>query len=109
MKRTFSAAFVLFFALNSIAQPATRPVPADVEKRAVVIWSDGTRMAGDLYLPKTIKDGERVPGIVFCNGTGGTKAGPPERLGVKFAQAGFAFLAFDYRGWGQSDGKLMAV
>ncbi len=92
-----------------MAQPASRPVPADVEKRAVVIWSDGTRMAGDLYLPKEREDGKRLPAIVFCNGTGGTKAGPPERLGVKFAQAGFVFLAFDYRGWGQSDGKLMAL
>jgi dienelactone hydrolase len=110
MKRSLLTACVVFLLpCITFAQPATRPVPADVEKRAVVIWSDGTRMAGDLYLPKDRQEGQRLPAIVFCNGTGGTKAGPPERLGVKFARAGFAFLAFDYRGWGQSDGKLMAL
>jgi dipeptidyl aminopeptidase/acylaminoacyl peptidase len=109
-RRPLAACLVLTFLSTAVrAQPATRPMPPDVEKRPVVIWSDGTRMAGDLYLPKSIKDGERLPAVVFCNGTGGTKAGPPERLGARFAQAGFIFLAFDYRGWGQSDGKLMAL
>ncbi len=85
-------------------------LPDNVEKKAVVIWSDGTRMAGDLYLPKNRKPDEKLPAVVFCNGTGGTKAGGGgQRIGPRFAQNGFAYLVFDYRGWGESDSKLMML
>jgi len=91
-------------------EPAARgTLPDTVEKRAVTIWSDGTRMAGDLYLPKHRKDGEKLPAIVFCAGTGGTKGGTGGRLGPIFAEKGYVALAFDYRGWGESESQLMAV
>jgi dienelactone hydrolase len=91
------------------ADPARGALPDTVEKRAVTIWSDGTRMAGDLYLPKHRKDGEKLPAIVFCAGTGGTKGGTGGRLGPIFAEKGYVALAFDYRGWGESESQLMAV
>lgn len=94
------------------AQSAPRPkitLPDSVEKREVTIWSDGTRMAGDLYLPRDLKPGARLPAVIFCNGTGGTKRGTPERLAPIFTTNGYLFLAFDYRGWGASDSKLMAL
>jgi dipeptidyl aminopeptidase/acylaminoacyl peptidase len=84
-------------------------LPEGVERRAITIWSDGTRMAGDLYLPKDRKPDEKLPSIVFVNGTGGSKRKLPARLGPVFAGNGYAFLAFDYRGWGESDSKLMMV
>ncbi|MCX7887108.1 MAG: alpha/beta fold hydrolase [Verrucomicrobiae bacterium] len=84
-------------------------VAQDVEKREVVIWSDGVRMAGDLYLPKGLKPTEKLPAVLFCAGTGGTKNGLPTRLAPRFVRAGFAFLAFDYRGWGESDSRLMTL
>lgn len=80
-----------------------------IEKRSVVIWSDGTRMAGDIYKPKGLTEQDKLPVIIFCNGTGGTKDGTPARLAPLFVQNGFIFLAFDYRGWGHSDSKLMLV
>ncbi len=82
-------------------------LPADVERRAVTVWSDGTRLAGDLYFPKARGAGAKLPGIVLCAGTGGTKRGSGARLGVIFAQHGYVALAFDYRGWGESDSKLI--
>ena len=85
------------------------PLPDGVEKRSVTIWSDGTRMAGDLYLPRDRKPNEKLPGVVFCAGTGGTKKGTGRRLGVKFASRGYVALAFDYRGWGESDSQLIAA
>ncbi len=61
----------------------------NVERRTVSIFSDGVRMAGDLYLPKGLKPGDKLPVIVCCNGTGGTKGGTAARLGLKFASDGF--------------------
>jgi dienelactone hydrolase len=66
-------------------------------------------MAGDLYLPKNRKEGEKLPAIVLCAGTGGTKGGTQARIAPIFARAGYVVLAFDYRGWGVSDPKLMAL
>jgi len=83
--------------------------PRNFDLRHVTIWSDGTRMAGDLYVPKGMKDGEKRAAIVFCAGTGGTKKGNGALYGVRFAREGFVVLAFDYRGWGESDCKLMLM
>ena len=84
-------------------------LPDGVERREVTIWSDGTRMAGDLYLPKNLQPDQKSPAIVFANGTGGAKRKLPARLGPLFAEQGYAFLAFDYRGWGESDSKLTSL
>jgi len=88
--------------------PAAAPLDG-VEKRPVIIFSDGTRMAGDLYLPKDRQPNEKFPAIVLCAGTGGTKGGTQARVAPIFARNGFAVLAFDYRGWGESESQLMAV
>lgn len=85
------------------------PLPDDVEKRVVSIWSDATRMAGHLYLPKNLKPEDKLPAVVLCAGTGGTKESTGTRLGPILAQHGYIALAFDYRGWGQSDSRLMSV
>ncbi len=39
--------------------------------RSVEIWSDGTRLAGDLFYPKDRVGGEKLPAIVLCHGWGG--------------------------------------
>ena len=55
------------------------------------------------------RKGEKLPAIVFCAGTGGTKGGTRGRLGPIFAEKGYVALAFDYRGWGESESQLMAA
>ncbi len=83
------------------------PLPEDVERTSVTIWSDGTRMAGDLYRPKNLKPADKLPAVVFVHGTGGVKKmGWSCRLGAAFAQSGYVFLNFDYRGWGESESRL---
>ena len=96
---------------GSLTLQSSKPLHAgtDIDKHQVVIWSDGTRMVGDIYKPKELSKEEKLPAIIFCNGTGGTKDGTPARLAPLFVQNGFIFLAFDYRGWGHSDSKLMLV
>src|SRR6478752_6133519 len=68
-------------------------LPENVERRAVTIWSDGTKMAGDVYRPKNLKPDDKLPAIVFVHGTGGVKkAGWSVRLATAFAQSGYVFL-----------------
>lgn len=85
--------------LLSAQQPET-------EIRHVTLWSDGTRMAGDLYLPQDLKEGEKRAAVLFCAGTGGVKKGNGALYAKRFVKEGFVVLAFDYRGWGESDCKL---
>jgi uncharacterized protein len=92
------------------AQPAAKKsLPEGAVKKAVTIYSDGTKMVGDLYLPAGLTKSDRRPAVIFCAGTAGTRKGTPQQLAPRFLEAGFVFLAFDYRGWGDSDGKLLAV
>lgn len=82
------------------------PLPENVSVRAVDVWSDGTRMAGDLYSPKGMAADAKLPAIVMSHGWGGTKAGLRRYAGA-FASGGYIVLAFDYRGWGESDSRLV--
>ncbi|MDK1022582.1 MAG: alpha/beta fold hydrolase [Candidatus Hydrogenedentes bacterium] len=78
-----------------------------IVKRAVEIWSDGTRLSADIFYPKDRKEGEKLPTIVLCHGWGGTKASLVRAIAPRFASEGYVVLAFDYRGWGDSDSRLV--
>lgn len=98
----------LLLTLPSAADAQRRPaLPDGVLHKAVDIWSEGTRMAGDLYQPAEAGDA-RLPAIIMSHGWGGTKVGL-SRNAMRFAADGFVVLAFDYRGWGESDGKLVVI
>ena len=91
------------------AQPYPK-LPDDVTRKSVTIWSDGTRMAGDVYKPKGVKPGDKLPAIVFVHGTGGVKKMAWSiKLATACAQRGYVFLNFDYRGWGESDSRLQML
>jgi dienelactone hydrolase len=64
-------------------------------------------MAGTLNYPKGMTKADKLPVIICCNGWGGTMKNTTARVASRFAQAGYMALAFDYRGWGDSDSKLM--
>ena len=86
------------------------PLPADVERISATIWSDGTRMEGDVYRPKDLKPTDKLPAIVFVHGTGGVKKTPFSiQIATAFAQHGYIFLNFDYRGWGESESRLLML
>jgi len=81
------------------------PVPDDVTFRAEKIMSEGTRLAAEVFAPKTPKE-EKLPTILMSHGWGGTAAAlRPDA--VVFAQAGYLVIIFDYRGWGDSDSRLI--
>lgn len=80
----------------------------EVESREVTVWSQGTRIDGDLWRPKGLSGDEKVPGIVVVHGWGGTKDHLNTAYVPQFAKLGFVVLTIDYRGWGDSDAILMA-
>ena len=108
LRRVLLPLLSVLLVLPSAAGAQRRPaLPDGVLHKTVDIWSEGTRMAGDLYRPADSGD-DRAPAIIMSHGWGGTKAGLV-RNAIRFAADGFVVLAFDYRGWGESDGKLVVI
>jgi dipeptidyl aminopeptidase/acylaminoacyl peptidase len=72
--------------------------------KPVTFFSEGVRLAGDLFLPAGLARGERRAGIALCHGyTGVRSIYLPDNARV-LAEAGYVVLTFDYKGWGDSDG-----
>jgi fermentation-respiration switch protein FrsA (DUF1100 family) len=74
------------------------------ETLAVSFYSDGSRLAGTLYPPTTPALDGPAPAVVVAAGWGGTKDRGLVQFATRFAAAGFTALAFDYRGYGESEG-----
>ena len=91
------------------AAPAVSSAADGVERRPVHIWSDGTRMAGDLWLPAGFAADGGWPAVLLTHGWGGTRQHLNERYAPVFAGAGFVVLTFDYRGWADSHSRLVIV
>ncbi len=71
----------------------------------VSFYSEGVKLAGVLHLPDR-DDGKPRAAIVQGPGFLGVKeAAIYLRWYEKFCEAGYAALAFDYRGWGDSEGE----
>jgi len=71
----------------------------------VNFYSEGDKLVGDLYLPDS-DQGKPFPGIVQGPGFLGLKdAKHYIMMFEKLCAAGYACLCFDYRGWGESEGK----
>ena len=81
----------------------------EVTRRAVNIYSDGTRLAGDIWFPAGLGESEKAPTILLAHGWGGLKSHLNGSYAPAFAAAGYIVLAFDYRGWGESDSRLVIV
>jgi len=73
-------------------------------KRPVTFYSEGVKLVGDVYAPDDLRPGERRAGIVLCHGYTGVKdLYLPDNAGV-LNDAGYVAMAFDYKGWGDSEG-----
>lgn len=72
--------------------------------KPVFFYSEGVRLAGDIYLPADLVAGEQRAGIVLCHGyTGVRNIYLPDNARV-LAEAGYVVLNFDYKGWGDTEG-----
>lgn len=71
----------------------------------ITFYSEGNKLKGDIYLPDG-DAGKPWPGIVQGPGFLGLKDAKHYILMFeKLCAAGYACLCFDYRGWGESEGK----
>lgn len=76
-------------------------------KQPVTVWSEGTRLAADLFKPDDLADGERRAAILLCHGWAGPKSHLSDTYAPYFCKAGFVCLTFDYRGWFESDARVV--
>lgn len=65
-------------------------------------FSGRLRLDADLHLPDT---GARPPVVIACSGFQGLKVIHPQRFARALTPLGYAVLAFDYRGFGLSEGE----
>ena len=82
---------------------------SSVDRKSVTIWSQGVRLAGDVYTPQDLTEGQKLPGILMIAGWGGNKNNVGRNYAEAIAAEGFVVLTFDFKGWGESDGSLVAV
>src|SRR3954453_2784789 len=73
-------------------------------ERPVTFYSEGVKLAADLFLPDDIGPAERRAGIVLCHGYTGVRNLYLPDIARTLTGAGYAVLTFDYKGWGDSDG-----
>lgn len=67
--------------------------------------SEGDLLVADLYLPPGFEAGQRYPTIVIARPATGVKEQTAGLYAEKLAAKGFATLAFDARGFGESEGR----
>ena len=74
-------------------------------KRAVEFYSEGFKLCGDVYTPDGLAPGEQRAGVLLCHGYTGVKdLYLPDNARV-LNEAGYVVMTFDYKGWGESEGK----
>jgi uncharacterized protein len=86
-------------------QTATFQPPDNIDYRRVNIMSEGVRLHGELFSLKSLA-GKKLPTVIQAHGWGGTAAAF-RRDSIDLANAGYLVLSFDYRGWGESDARLI--
>ena len=67
-------------------------------------WSGTTKIAGLLWVPEDLREGERLPAIVIARGFGSVKEFVNPGFAPILNRAGFVVLGFDYPGLGESGG-----
>jgi uncharacterized protein len=72
----------------------------------VTFQSEGETLVGNLYLPTSYQPGDKLPTVIVTGAWMTIKEQMPGVYAQKLADQGFAALAFDFRSWGESGGRL---
>lgn len=84
---------------------ATFKAPDNLDFRTANVMSEGVRLNAELFSLKSLA-GKPLPTVIMAHGWGGTAANF-RRDAIDLANAGYMVITFDYRGWGQSDGRIV--
>ena len=110
MKRILSLTmpFMMFGTTISFAQTdADNFYKSDRVSMEKVFFLNQYRMkvAGNLFLPKDMKEAERRPAIIVGHPMGAVKEQSANLYATKMAERGFVTLAVDLSFWGESEGE----
>jgi uncharacterized protein len=86
------------------AQAQSRRLQPGINR--VTFQSEGETLVGNLYLPTNYKFGDKLPTVVIAGSWTTVKEQMSASYAQKLAAQGFAALAFDFRSFGESGGKL---
>lgn len=75
--------------------------------KKVTFESQGQTLVGTLYLPDNYQEGQQLPGAVVTGAWTTVKEQMAGTYARELADRGFATLAFDFRGWGESPDAVM--
>lgn len=75
-----------------------------MQSESVSIISDGLKLDGSYYWEEGVVQDE-TPIVIVCSGFTGLKHIHPERFARFLTKQGFLCFGFDYRGFGESEGK----
>ncbi|MGH3095106.1 MAG: alpha/beta hydrolase [Streptosporangiales bacterium] len=73
--------------------------------QGIPFFSNGYMLDADLHLPDDGGAGAPYPTVIACSGFEGLKIIHPERFARALTPLGYAVTAFDYRGFGLSEGE----
>jgi dienelactone hydrolase len=118
LSMALAAGLLALAAAPAAAQPAAeRPwltgaardyrAPEDIDFRPLRLISEGVMLHAEHFSLRAAR-GKKLPVVIMGHGWGGTSAvlrADAEDL----ARAGFLVITFDYRGWGESDGRVTLV
>lgn len=71
-------------------------------KKQVTFESQNQMLVGNLFLPDDYKEGDKLPGVIVTGSWTSVKEQMSGAYAEKIANSGYAALAFDFRGWGES-------
>ncbi|WP_143592083.1 alpha/beta hydrolase [Tenacibaculum holothuriorum] len=67
--------------------------------------SNGMKLVGDIFYPDNYEEGKKYPALIVTGAWTTVKEQMPMLYAKKLAKKGFITLAFDFNGWGESEGK----
>src|SRR5580765_7262907 len=79
--------------------------PEGIAFKATDFTSENVRLTAQWFYAAE-NEGRKLPTVVMAHGWGATAANFREDA-VELARAGYLVMLFDYRGWGDSDGRVM--
>jgi ankyrin repeat protein/fermentation-respiration switch protein FrsA (DUF1100 family) len=91
------------------AKKAAEKAPEKIAKKAIKketsFMSEGLILEGDLYLPGSYQEGDKIPAVIVGGSWMTVKEQMAGTYARELAKTGFVTLAFDHRFYGESEGE----